>query len=102
VFEVVPRGKSKYLYRGKIWIDVQDFAVKRIVAEPAKNPSFWVKQAKIEQQYKKVDQFWLPAKNHSASSVRLGGHADLTIVYGDYVWTAVDPSLQTSNRATSK
>jgi hypothetical protein len=102
VFEVVPRGKSKYLYRGKIWIDVQDFAVKRIVAEPAKNPSFWVKQAKIEQQYKKVDQFWLPAKNHSVSSVRLGGHADLTIVYGDYAWTAVDPSLQTSNRATSK
>ena len=97
VFQVEPKGKSKYLYRGKIWVDAQDYAVERIVAEPAKNPSFWVKQAHIEQQYKKVDDFWLPARNHSVSSVRLGGHADLIIVYENYEWLTVAPALRSSN-----
>ena len=102
VFQVEPKGKSKYLYRGKIWVDAQDYAVERIEAEPAKNPSFWVKQAKIEQHYKKVDAFWLPARNHSVSTVRLGGHADLTIVYENYQWTPAEPALQSSNGKSSK
>jgi hypothetical protein len=97
VLEVDPKEKSKYLYKGKIWVDAIDFAVRKIEAEPAKNPSFLIKQTKIEQQYKKVDQFWLPASNHSVSSVRLGGHANLTILYDNYRWT--DPaSLRSSNK----
>src|SRR5205814_1752148 len=44
---VEPRVKNKFLYRGRIWIDGNDFAVKRIEGEPAKNPSFWTKDTKI-------------------------------------------------------
>ena len=62
----------------------EDFAVARIEAEPAKNPSFWTKNTKIEHRYVKVNDFWLPARNHSLTSVRLGGRADLTIEYLDY------------------
>ena len=87
VLNVVPRRKDKFLYRGRIWVDAQDFAVVRLEAEPAKNPSFWTKKAEIVQVYKKVDDFWLPASNHSVSSTRLGGHAELTIDYGDYTIT---------------
>jgi len=97
VLGVEPKEKSKYLYKGKIWVDASDFAVKKIEAEPAKNPSFWVKQTKIEQQYQKVDQFWLPTSNHSVSSVRLGGHANLTIIYSKYKWTDTAP-LRSSNK----
>lgn len=84
VFVVEPKKPSKFLYRGKIWVDADDFAVVRIVAEPAKNPSFWVKNTQIEQLYGKVDRFWLPVSNHSVSAVRLGGHADFSIEYKDY------------------
>lgn len=79
-----PRVKNKFLYRGKIWVDGKDFAVMRIEAEPAKNPSFWVRKSQIQHAYAKVGDFWLPAENHTISSVRLGGRAVLTIQYTDY------------------
>jgi hypothetical protein len=84
VLKVEPRTEGKFLYRGRIWVDAQDFAVVRLEAEPAKNPSFWIKNTEIEQQYMKVGDFWLPARNHSVTAVRLGGHADLTIEYKEY------------------
>lgn len=84
VLSVEPRRKDKFLYSGRIWVDAADFAVVRIEAEPAKNPSFWIKNTKIEHRYVKVNDFWLPAQNHSLTLVRLGGHADLTIDYKDY------------------
>jgi outer membrane lipoprotein-sorting protein len=91
VLTVDPKTKSKFLFRGKIWVDANDFAVVRLEAVPAKNPSFWTKNNEIEQLYKKVDDFWLPERNHSVSSIRLGGHADLTIEYQNYEITASDP-----------
>ena len=84
VLSVEPRRKDKFLYSGKIWVDAGDFAVVRIEAQPAKNPSFWIRNTKIEQLYLKVNDFWLPARNHSLTSVRLGGRAELTIDYQDY------------------
>ena len=84
VMNVEPLRNDKFLYRGRIWIDAQDFAVARIEAQPAKNPSFWIKKTDITHQYVKVGDFWLPASNHSESSTRLGGHAVLTIEYTDY------------------
>jgi hypothetical protein len=84
VMNVEPLRNDKFLYRGRIWIDAQDFAVARIEAQPAKNPSFWIKKTEITHQYVKVGDFWLPASNHSESSTRLGGHAILTIEYTDY------------------
>jgi len=38
-----------------------------------------------------VSDFWLPARNHSISSIRLGGRAELTIQYTNYHITAADP-----------
>jgi hypothetical protein len=84
VLSVKPRTKNKYLFQGRIWVDAEQFAVVRIEGQPAKNPSFWIKDAKIETLYVKVSDFWLPAHNHSVTAVRLGGHADFTIEYKDY------------------
>ncbi len=84
VVSVEPKHRTKYLYRGKIWINDQDFAVCRIQAEPAQNPSFWIKSTAIAETYKKVGEFWLPAANTSVSKIRIGGSATLTIQYQDY------------------
>jgi outer membrane lipoprotein-sorting protein len=84
VLNLVPKTKNKFLYRGKIWVDGKDFAVVRIEGEPAKNPSFWIKKTEIAHSYKKVEDFWLPAENHTESSIRLGGKAILFIEYQDY------------------
>jgi hypothetical protein len=89
ILSVEPRTTNKLLYRGRIWVDADDFAVARIEAGPAENPSFWIKGTKIEQIYLKVAEFWLPASNRSTSNTRLGGSALLTIEYKDYQVTAI-------------
>ena len=101
ILNVIPKTENKYLYRGKIWVDAKDFAVTRIEAEPAKNPSFWIKKCQINHQYQKVDDFWLPAQNKSESWIRLGGYALLTIEYNNYKLTDTAP-LEASDDSPSK
>jgi hypothetical protein len=84
ILEVEPHVDSKYLYRGRIWVDAADFAVARIEARPARNPSFWISSTAISHQYTRTDGFWLPAQNRTESKVRVGGTAVLTIDYGTY------------------
>jgi len=84
VLSVEPKLANKFLFRGRIWVDDTDFAVCRIEAEPAKNPSFWIKKTEIHHSYAKVGDFWLPTDNKSVSSIRLGGLATLVIKYQDY------------------
>ena len=84
VMRVSALRKTKFLYQGTIWIDSQDFAVTRIEAEPAKNPSFWTLRSQIHHQYQKIGEFYLPALNQTVTNVRLGGKAVLTIRYLDY------------------
>lgn len=84
VLRVSPKSRSKYVYSGKVWVDGIDFAVTHIEAEPAQNPSFWTKKSEIHHEYRKVGDFWLPARNESVSYIRLGGRATLTIEYKDY------------------
>jgi hypothetical protein len=88
VLKVEPRTPGKFLYRGRIWVDGRDFAVVRLEAEPAKNPSFWTKKTEIVQQYMKVGDFWLPERNHTLTAIRQGGHAEMTIEYMDYEITS--------------
>jgi hypothetical protein len=84
ILEVEPLTDNKYLYRGKIWVDAADFALARIEAEPAKNPSFWISSTAIHHRYEKTGSFWLPAQNESDTDVRVGGKAVLKIDYGKY------------------
>jgi outer membrane lipoprotein-sorting protein len=84
ILHVEPKGNGKLLYRGKIWVDADDYAVARIEAEPAQNPSFWIRKTEIHHVYSKTGDFWLPASNRSVTKVRMGGTAILTIDYGTY------------------
>jgi hypothetical protein len=102
VLQVTPKLKSKYVYRGKIWVDASDFAVTRIEAEPAQNPSFWTKKSEIRHEYIKVQDFWLPARNQSISYIRLGGRATLTIEYKDYKVNGVPDRAAAAGASNSK
>lgn len=84
VLAVRPKINNKFLYRGTIWVDATDFAVRRIEAQPAKNPSFWTKRSQILQTYVKAGHFWMPSNNHTTTAVRFGGKAVLNIDYDDY------------------
>jgi MucB/RseB N-terminal domain len=99
LLEVTPKRDDKYLYNGRICVDATDYAVARIDAKPAKNPSFWINSATIDHHNKKVGEFWLPSTNRSTSHVRLGGDAELNIDYGDYQVTQADPVRGANSRA---
>jgi hypothetical protein len=82
--QVEPLRDNKFLYRGTIWIDSQDFAVTRIEAEPARNPSYWTLHTQIRHWYQKIGEFYLPVRNQTTTEMRFGGKAVLTIEYLNY------------------
>jgi hypothetical protein len=84
ILVVEPLVPSKFLYRGKIWVDAADFAVVKMETQPAKSPSFWISRTQIQCTNAKTDGFWLPQKVRSETDVRIGGAAVLTIDYGNY------------------
>jgi hypothetical protein len=84
VLEVRPRSKSRFLLRGRIWVEGQDFAIVRMEGEPTKNPSWWTKRNLIQVTYEKIGEFWLPARTETNTQLRILGRSLLTIVYKDY------------------
>jgi hypothetical protein len=84
ILRVDPLRNSKFLYRGRVWVDAVEYAVVKIEAEPAQNPSFWISSTQIDYSNSKTDGVWLPQKSRSESKIRIGGTAVLTIDYGTY------------------
>lgn len=84
VVQVTPKRNDTYLFNGKIWIHATEFAVVKLVGQPAKNPSFWTKQVDFVRRNQKIGEFWLPLKDESITQVRIFGKHILTVDYGRY------------------
>ena len=84
VLDVTPKAHKKYLMRGKIWVDTQEFAIVRMEGSPAQNPSVWTKRVHFVRQYEKHGHFWLPSSVQSDSDVLIAGQSSLTIKYSRY------------------
>ena len=96
VIDVVPKRRDKYLFRGKIWVDAEDYALVRAEGEPAKNPSFWTRHVRFVQQYKKAGAFWFPVSTTSVTDAFIFGTTDVSIRYFDYA-----PVSHTAHRITT-
>ncbi|MGA2650389.1 MAG: sigma-E factor regulatory protein RseB domain-containing protein [Terracidiphilus sp.] len=81
---VEPLKATKFLYRGRIWVDAADFAVVKMETEPAKSPSIFISRTAIHYTSAMTDSFWLPQRMRSETKVRIGGTAVFTIDYGTY------------------
>jgi hypothetical protein len=84
VLQVTPKDENRFTYKGKVWVSEQDFAVMRIVGAPAKNPTWLMGSSNFDYTYAKDGEFWLPAKNHTVSRLRIGGEITLSVDYGQY------------------
>src|SRR5258707_13712637 len=91
VLEATPKRKDKYLFEGKIWIDVEDFAVVKIAGHPAKKPSFWINRADFVRQFQRIDGFWLPFRDETVVEVKIYGKKMFTIDHQEYVINADSP-----------
>lgn len=90
VLKVEPKEVRALLYRGTIWLDAHEYAVVKLEAQPARDPSFWIRDTEIHHVYSKAGDFWLPVQTTSESNMRLGGTALLTVDYDDYRFLQVD------------
>ena len=84
VLEARPLTKNKFLFRGRLWVDANTFAIARVKGEPAVNPSWWTVKTDFTRRYQEIGSFWLPESNQSETKVRIFGTAVLTIKYGEY------------------
>jgi hypothetical protein len=85
VIGVTPKTANKYLMKGRIWVDAEEYAIVRIEGEPAKNPSFWIKSVRFVHTYGKQGPLWLPLSDQSVTEVRILGATDLKIEYFSYL-----------------
>jgi hypothetical protein len=83
--EVLPMRQDAYLFRGRIWVDAEDYALARVEGEPAKNPSFWIRSVHFTQEYRKSGEYWFPWSTTSMSVARIFGKTEVDIHYYDYV-----------------
>jgi outer membrane lipoprotein-sorting protein len=94
VLEVSPKTENKYLIRGKIWVDANDYSIVRIEGQPARNPSFWVRSVHFVHTYQKVGPFWFASSTHTTSEIRIFGESELTIENSGY--TLIPPKDRTT------
>jgi Outer membrane lipoprotein-sorting protein len=105
VIEATPKRQDKSLFRGRVWVDAEDYALARVEGEPAKNPSFWTKKIHFVQQYHKSGSLWFPYMTTSVTEARIFGTTDVSIRYFDYKpnsdkpTNASDPSLMEAQYA---
>jgi hypothetical protein len=85
VLSVTPKTANKYLMKGRIWVDAEEYAIVRIEGQPAKNPSFWTKSVHFVHTYAKQGPYWLPLSDDSLTDVRILGATDLKIEYFGYL-----------------
>ncbi|HYO80977.1 MAG TPA: outer membrane lipoprotein-sorting protein [Bryobacteraceae bacterium] len=84
VLQLNPKRKSKYLIKGKAWVDIEAAAILRVEGQTAASISFWIGKPLVTQSYRKVDEVWLPSSNRSVSDVRFLGDTEMTIEYLTY------------------
>jgi hypothetical protein len=84
VLAITPKRKEKYLFRGRIWVDAEDYALVRAEGNPAKNPSLWTKSTHFVQIYQKNGFLWFPLSTQSVTEAHIFGATDVNIEYFDY------------------
>ena len=98
LLSVVPKRKSKYLLKGKAWVDAKEFGLVRMEGYPTESLSFWIGKPFIEQSFANVGGHWLMQSNKSIADAKLVGHLELTINSKNYVLSPVEDTQTTANR----
>jgi hypothetical protein len=98
VLQVSPKTANKYLIDGKIWVDANDYSIVRIEGQPARNPSFWVRNVHFVHTYEKVGPFWLASATRTKSDVRIFGSSELTIENSDYTLNPLIDQISQADR----
>ena len=100
VLELLPRRKDKHLLHGNVWVDANTYLIHRFEGQPAKNPSWWVRDVRVALSYGDVGGMWLQTASKSTAKARILG--PYTVVSRDVTYqinkpVAAGSSVQTSS-----
>jgi Outer membrane lipoprotein-sorting protein len=73
VLELLPKRKDRNLLRGNIWVDATTYLLRRTEGEPAKIPSWWLRDVRIALLYGDVSGMWLQTALEATATVRILG-----------------------------
>jgi hypothetical protein len=88
VLDLVPKRNDKHLLRGYIWVDSRTYMLHRFTGEPAKGPSWWLRDPRIAFVYGDVSGMWLQTGSESSANVR---------IFGPYTMVSRDVEYQVSS-----
>lgn len=78
VVQLAPKRDCPELIRGQAWVDPVTFLITRVEGEPAKSPSWWIKNLHITIEFGRADGLWLPLETRATADLRLLGKQTLT------------------------
>jgi len=106
VLELLPRRKDKNLLRGNIWVDANTYLLQRAEGEPAKNPSWWLRDVRIALLYGDIGGMWLRTASEATANVRILGQSTMVLRDVKYkiselvAGSSAQTSLSVEERAT--
>jgi hypothetical protein len=77
VLELIPQRKSRNLLRGTIWIDAETHLPRRVEGEPAKDPSWWLTDLRVDLVYGYVGPMWVQTSSKVTANVRIFGRSSM-------------------------
>ncbi len=77
VLALDPKRGDKELIRGRVWVDSETYNIRRIEGNPAKNPSWWIRDLYILMSFADVDGMWLRTFTYAVANVRFKGKYEM-------------------------
>ncbi len=96
LLSIVPKRNSKFLLKGKAWIDIGEFGLVRMEGYPTESLSFWVGKPYIVQTFENVGGHFLMRSNKSLVEAKIVGHLELTISSKNYTLKPGEPVQRTA------
>jgi Outer membrane lipoprotein-sorting protein len=72
-----PKRNDKDLIRGRLWVDAETYNIHRIEGNPAKNPSWWIRDLHLLMTFADVDGMWLRTFTYAVANVRFKGKYEM-------------------------
>ena len=84
VLDITPKRSSQYLFKGKVWVDAQDFAIAQLKGTAAKSATFLASAAEVTRQYDQMSGLPMATHAQAISGSTFLGRTEVKIDYTNY------------------
>jgi hypothetical protein len=84
VIDINPRRTSQFLFKGKLWVDAQDFAIVQLKGTASKSAFFLASAADVTRQYDEINGLPMATHAQATSGSSLLGQTVVKIDYTNY------------------